>query len=407
MRFLRDLKLLDQKWFFPMAILPFLEPAFFSYQNGFVHEVYKYPLILSFLVAAWLVLEEKKLPGRVIFCVAAYYVIQFVAQKIVAKAEYIYVREALGVMGLCLYVWLGLRKNPRNLLGGMTLMFEVLLYANLLSILIFPNGMYQTMASGSGGTWENWLLGYRNTQIRTLLPGACLALMYAQVTRGRVTLRAAAYIAVMAGTMLYIKSATALVGLAVFLALMAIFRKRALPRWASILNANLLTAVVFFLIVTVGIQNLFAFVFENVLGRDTDFTGRVVVWQRAWDYIVHSPFWGRPEFTEIDLLGGFSHPHNYWLNILMRGGLALILPVLPAYWFASSGALRAKDQALAKYVVITLTAFAVMGMVESLTEAEMLFPLLLIASELGVTLEQPNALEDRNTIQARGLSDGP
>ncbi len=402
MRFLRDLKLLEKKWFFPLAILPFLEPAYFSFQDGFVHEVYKYALILSFLVAAWLVLEDKKLPGKVVFCVAGYYVIQFVAQKLVAKAEYIYVREALGVMGLCLYVWLGLRKNPRNLLGGMTLLFEVLLFANLLSLLIFPNGMYKTMANGSG-TWDNWFLGYRNTQIRTLLPGACLALMYAQLTRGRVTLRAAAYIAVMAGTVLYIKSATALVGLVVFLALLAIFRKRTLPRWASILNANLLTAVVFALIMTVGIQNLFAFVFENVLKRDTDFTGRVVVWQRAWDYFVHSPIWGRPEFTEIDLLGGFSHPHNYWLNILMRGGLALLLPVLPAYWFASSGALRAKDKALAKYVVITLIAFAVMGMVESLTEAGMLFPLLMIASELGtLTLDQPNALEDINTIQARG-----
>ena len=181
----------------------------------------------------------------------------------------------------------------------------------------------------------------------------------------------------------------------VFAGLFLCFMRRPLPRWINIASANMVAITVFTLIVTVGIQYLFSFVIVNVLHRELDFTNRDVVWRTAWICITQSPLWGRGDFLVSDLLGKYAHPHNYWLNILLRGGIMLCLPVILAYIFATRGTMKSKEAILAKYLVITMVSFAVMGIVESLTEADMLFPLLLIAHEMG--RKDLSLLEVRNT----------
>lgn len=78
---------------------------------------------------------------------------------------------------------MAVRTGRRAFLDGASLALGLLTAAHFATVLAFPGGMYATAAYR-----ENYLLGYDNAALTTLLPAVCLAALR-DCERGRAAVR--------------------------------------------------------------------------------------------------------------------------------------------------------------------------------------------------------------------------
>ena len=71
--------------------------------------------------------------------------------------------------------------NPKGLISSLLIVLEAMVYLNLVTILIFPEGLY---ASDYFSAY--WFLGYKNQMINVMLPAACFGMIrYHMETEGK------------------------------------------------------------------------------------------------------------------------------------------------------------------------------------------------------------------------------
>ena len=79
---------------------------------------------------------------------------------------------AISVISFYLIVELMIKDNCVNFLNVMLLCSEILVYINLITLFIFPYGMYRDW------TYRNWFLGTDNQHIGTILAAIFIVLIY-------------------------------------------------------------------------------------------------------------------------------------------------------------------------------------------------------------------------------------
>ena len=303
---------------------------------------------------------------------------------------YEYMRSNFASLALCLMFDLWLEKSPKTLIEGFSIL-EVLVYANFITVLLFPKGIYQNDLYTA-----NWLLGYKNYHIRTILPIVCMSLIRSYWKYGKVSLRAWLLIACSTVTMILIDSATALVGYAVFIGLLMLYhsKKKALPRILTLSNIMLATMFVFIAIIFFNVQKSFSYLIESVLGRNLNFTGRLPIWGISLQLFFKKPVFGYgflagDDFVKMFNAGPwFAHPHNYMFYILLTGGLLLGIIVIIGYCMASMTISKNIRSVYSKIILFALCSFLVMGITEAITSTVLLYPMLV----LGMNIDKVAAL---------------
>lgn len=224
-----------------------------------------------------------------------------------------------------------LRKDNISALKAFLGTFEIIVTLNLLSIILFPAGMYNV-----GGERIYTLIGHANTTILYVLPMAALSWIAYREWRG--TARWVFDNIVGALSVILIGSATGAVLYAVFLLLMLVTqdeRIRKLSVW--------LFFCLFFLIsvsiILFHVQEILSGFVEIVLKRSLDFTGRTFYWNRHLEMIAQRPFLGHGAAPGEQRYGGLA-AHNFFLEVLFEGGFVLLFFVAIFYYKLSVKLMR-------------------------------------------------------------------
>lgn len=268
-------------------------------------------------------------------------------------------------------------KIDKKILLGSRLIFEICTYINLISIILFPNGLYSTLNYSS-----NWFLGFNNIHIRTTLPGLLLSYMYTYTYNGKIDFRSILLnISIILSSVL-VGSTTSILGIVLF------------NLFFILMKLDIFSINCYFVIIFIGIMNLLLFVQSklniisffvvNILHKDITFTGRNVIWANAINSLNKHIIIGRGFLTDNDFVNLLfnklaTHPHNFLLYILMMGGLVLMFIFI---WILYLSLYKLKENEkfdCSKVLLSGIYSFLIMGLTESLVGTKFLFPLFVLA----------------------------
>lgn len=201
----------------------------------------------------------------------------------------------------------------------------ILVLANFVTIIAFPDGMYVTGTTNLA--YENWLLGFKNKHIVFYLPLLLITLLLYE--RDGFSVDKVVLVAAIIASSLLTDSSTNLVCMAVMVVLGVIpfFRRR-----YNVFNAPTYMVValaLFVLIVVLRLQEAFSFLIVDLLGKDLSLTNRTILWDIALEQISERPMfgWGVQSISYLHLLyGSYSvvSPHNQILEYAFQGGIIVV-----------------------------------------------------------------------------------
>ena len=304
--------------------------------------------------------------------------------------------EITGITFMILMDYL-LDRDFRFLISLLTLVFEILIYGNLFTVLVFPQGLYNL---GEGRKY--WLLGQVNQIILYLLPAILLELLHNRYVVGkeRMGIRAGVMLGVGIFTGIRVWSATSLVGLFIMISMVLAggFVSSGIKlKWGIAGSILIFGAFVIF-----RIQNLFSYFIVDILHRNLTFSTRITVWDMVLKCIRDKWLLGYGmETTEAAVKRfGYMTPHNRYLYLLYQGGL-LMLAVFMGMLADCGKTLRQRINSKAALLCISsISAFLIMMQFESYNTPIFFIPFLLsfriekITELEGGTYEQRNSFTD-------------
>ena len=216
---------------------------------------------------------------------------------------------------------MAVRTGRRAFLDGASLALGLLTTAHFATVLAFPGGMYATAAYR-----ENYLLGYDNAALTTLLPAVCLAALRDCERGRRLSVRTAAVCACAAGAACRSWTVTSAAVTLLFLLAVLLSAAGWRPRVVNAGTALAGNALVFAGFVCFGVQERFSRFLERALHKDATLSGRAWIWERAGEAFARSPLTGAglPEPAEARALIGATHAHNFYLDLAFTGGLVCV-----------------------------------------------------------------------------------
>lgn len=218
------------------------------------------------------------------------------------------------------------RERPLQLFLALKVVLSIIVTANFVTVLIWPEGLWTT------GTEGYWLLGHRNNFGTPLVAAFVIGATYDLLALRRLTLSTLLVAASSFFSIALTWSASSIVAivLAIGATLIIAFGKRGV---IALRPVGLLTLYIALDvgIVLFGIQDRAKEFINDVLERSTDLTGRTRIWEIVFGMIRDSPIWGNGvQLTENNGLtiynSNYVHAHNGELDILMQGGLMAFIP---------------------------------------------------------------------------------
>lgn len=202
-----------------------------------------------------------------------------------------------------------------------------LVILNFAMVFLFPDGMYMNARGDEG----NWLFGYYNAHLFTVLPWLVVFFICSLRKNGKLK-----WSTILVGMICLIGifvagSKTSSIALLAFLVAIVISLKVGKISLPGIAVVIVISMIISYLIVILQIQTYFADFIQNVLHRDLTFTGRTVIWNAALKAFFDSPIFGNGMLVYIPASSDWTttQAHNAFLNILANGGIiGLVLFVL-------------------------------------------------------------------------------
>ena len=222
------------------------------------------------------------------------------------------------------YLTSALKYSFQKTISRLAVLLSVLVVANLISILVFPNGMYHD------ANQNNYLLGYNNGHIVVLMPALFFSYQRWYYRKKRLQL-IITWVAVYTGVFLT-HSTTTKIGLLVLLILIATIQFPILRKYLfSWKTTAAIIAILFFGVVVLREQGVLPVNVVHLLDKDASFTARTVLWDRSLNSIRIHPWFGIGDSTEINiglfaLVQEHAYAHNEILDVLVKSGfIGLIL----------------------------------------------------------------------------------
>lgn len=300
------------KWLFFFLMLPHLKPSSLEALWPQMELVFNGLRAVSVLMILLLYLLQKRLPSKAVWYVAALQGWLLFA-TFLRRREYLYhaVMIIISIIAVTLLIDL-FSNNAWSMTGGLMLNMELLIYANLISVLMYyPAGMYD---------YSCYFLGYHNSFILYVLPAIAIALLYMRTTgaRGRpVLLISAGCLSVFITW-----SATSVCGLAVF-GLVLLLGRTKLRSWITFPRILTVTLAIDLFISVFRVMNRAAWVawiIESLLHKQVTLTGRTDLWDKFYRLFEKSPWVGYGIAAEV-MKGTGLTAHNQWFHFLLEGGI--------------------------------------------------------------------------------------
>ena len=326
-------KFLNNRIVILLIILPFLQPRGIIELSEYVGSIWQV-LDFAFLIlkiCAFAAIAVIMIDGLrtfslspIFFLTAAYQGIILVSSFFNGILTYPIIANSATLVGALILTEYYIRRGDKEAFLEITeAVLEILIVLNLLSILIYPNGMYVD----DRGWSDNYFFGYRNSHIFVYLLYIAVCALYQHIKHDKPGIRYYVMILLILVSSMLCGSSTTLIAIALItVAIFAMSRVR-FPRWINIFGAYLVSLTFTVLIVFFKIQEKFAFIIQNILGKSLTFTGRTKIWEACLQAFSEKPVLGNGyiRFENIYEKWTVSQAHNHYIDILLIGGVVLFI----------------------------------------------------------------------------------
>lgn len=184
-----------------------------------------------------------------------------------------------------------------------------------------------------------------------------------------------------------LKSASSLLALLFFLVCIFIIKNK---NWSmfNLYTVFLSDIVIFYFVVYKQYVGTILNYFLTILGKDSGFTGRSVMWTAAFIKLKQMPFYGYGEnvtvlfyrSTQEKLL---NHVHNFILHLIVSGGWIYAAVIFFIFMYAAKCLKNSQDKYISKTLLYIITAYLIIGQSEILVNINnMLLPLIFLTTKL-------------------------
>jgi len=205
------------------------------------------------------------------------------------------------------------------------------LLINLVTIIVYPNGLSRSYKEGVYQSFGRWFLGGENVIGAVSLPLSIYGAVLYKKEKRFVYLFS---VILSLGTVFWTNSATSIIGGVIVGAYIIIktisdkVRANKEQTGKMILRVAILAIIfLFILIVLLNGTNIFSGIISNIFHKNLTLSGRFYVWNRVIELIKQRPILGYGFNNSQDNLGliGNAHAHDYYLNILYTGGVLSLI----------------------------------------------------------------------------------
>mgnify|MGYP004517064633 CR=1 FL=1 len=229
-------------------------------------------------------------------------------------------------MILILSLMFEVKNNDIRFIEALLFCFEIVIYINFITMIIWPNGLYTTGNEEVGIATGNWFLGFKNVMIAYFLPAYITSYLYKNISGKKI--RNNILVMVICISAILSKSSTSIVGI---ITLCIFSNCKFFNRKGNIFNIKnyiIIYIIIFILIVIFRTQNMFSFLIVDILHKDLTFTNRTVLWDITLDKIKQSPILGYG--CQNNNIRHFMYnsetiitAHNQFLEFIYTGGIIM------------------------------------------------------------------------------------
>lgn len=389
-------KLMNQRWFIALVFMVLYKPAMFSQMPALhtfdtISNVFKIMVIA--VLGVWFVYFYQKV--SLFFVGIVFFEVWRVLATIYCGGNYTSLFLAIfNALAICLVVEMGLKTDPDALLDGASFTLGLFVLINFATIILFPQGMYEFNTFT-----QNYFLGYRNNSIMLIFPAIIFSIVRSLRKYNKLTLSSFVITAVSFATVILAFSATSVIGMTVFILFLLLALINKMPNFLNIITYLAINIAYFFGVIILRLQEAFAFIIVDMLGRDLTFTGRTKIWDCALAAFAKSPVFGVGEIenqASRDLIGA-THAHNYYLDLLYKSGLPGFLIFFAILIICGVALYRNRKNGKIPFVVSgAICAFMIMLQSEAYYNIYYFFSILTLAAFIPYAL--PKKDEDGNFI---------
>lgn len=389
-------KLMNQRWFIALVFMALYKPAMFSQMPALhtfdtILNVFKIMVIA--VLGVWFVYFYQKV--SLFFVGIVFFEVWRVLATIYCGGNYTSLfLTILNALAICLVVEMGLKTDPDALLDGASFTLGLFVLINFVTIILFPQGMYEF-----NNYTQNYFLGYRNNSIMLFFPAIIFSIVRSLRKYNKLTLSSFVITAVSFANVILAFSATSVIGMTVFILFLLLALINKMPNFLNIITYLAINITYFFGVIILRLQEAFAFIIVDMLGRDLTFTGRTKIWDGALAAFAKSPVFGVGEIesqASRDLIGA-THAHNYYLDLLYKSGLPGFLIFFAILIICGMALYRNRKNGKIPFVVSgAICAFMIMLQSEAYYNIYYFFSILTLAAFIPYAL--PKKDEDGNFI---------
>ena len=220
-------------------------------------------------------------------------------------------------------------------------LFEVLIYANLLSMLFYPNGMYRTVNTGvreyiienskdyirTDTSRVHWLLGHQTLLMEYVLPALCIILLIEIKKESDIRTRVLAFTCIV--EIIIANSASNYLILFSFVALVLIYYRFDALKDKLIYGLFLAIYVFYSTLIVLPALDRIMTILTVLMNRKVELASRIRVWSNAIYSIRKEPIIGHGVIDEssdaIWNTFGLANPHSEYLYFLYESGIIGLL----------------------------------------------------------------------------------
>lgn len=301
---------LRRSWVLALLLFPFFKPEMLVKQSLALAWVFVIWKSFSVLFIGLLWLSWRRM-SKVTVLLSVYYVLMLASSILSRMDAYnmLFLTGNVIALGMCLDMCV--EEDARAILRGLVWLLGALCLVNLVTVVLF---MAQHRPS-------NYFLGYDNSHSLFIIPLLGLGMVYAHHA-GWGVWRKLAVLAVFSVSIYMTWSASAVVGVTVFLLLAAAYEMGFRLRVCNVAVYFAVFLALFFGIVVFRAQRVLAYVIEDILGKDLTFTGRTDLWDASIELIRQRPVLGYgliPRDLMTELVGSVNC-HDLVFQVLADAG---------------------------------------------------------------------------------------
>lgn len=306
--------------FLVLMTFPHLEPPYLD-TFPILETAFTLMKAATFLVMLfWFFLSRRRIP-YVILLTAVWRSV-FVLSTILHDGQiYASIASSFSVLSVMLLYELAYTRENATFLSAQLFCFELVIYINLVTVILFPGGLY------SDGSYlfihqKNWFLGYYNGYTLYCVPALMFAWLYKYKTGDKFRTYALSLAIVITAVKMW--SGGVLMALLAMAIVYTFFKNR-----TSLFNYYsywLLHVVFLIAIFALRIQNLFSWLIGDFLGKMTSLLFRIDIWEKTIELFWQSPIIGHGMQISFTRAAEYHqnhgiHAHNMLLEVLYQNGI--------------------------------------------------------------------------------------